>query len=150
QQGRKTVMGNLSRRSLLRGSLAVAAAGALARPYVANAAATTAEVWWVQGFVPEEDVAFKKVVSDYEKASGNKIDLSIIPAGPGGQKIAAGVPGGTVRDIFTNTPAEITGLYAWDDKLVDVSDVVESQKEEYLETALLNTYCYNSTTKQRS
>ena len=25
---------------------------------VANAAGTTAEVWWVQGFVPEEDVAF--------------------------------------------------------------------------------------------
>jgi hypothetical protein len=27
----------------------------------------TAEIWWVQGFVPEEDVAFKKVVADYEK-----------------------------------------------------------------------------------
>ena len=58
-------MTNLSRRSVLRGSLAVAAAGTLARPYVANAAATTAEMWWQQGFVPEEDVAFKKVVADY-------------------------------------------------------------------------------------
>jgi multiple sugar transport system substrate-binding protein len=35
-------------------------------------------------------------------------------------------------------------------KLVDVSDVVETQKEEYTETALLNTYCYNNITKQRS
>jgi hypothetical protein len=25
----------------------------LARPYVANAAATTAEVWWTGGFVPD-------------------------------------------------------------------------------------------------
>ena len=42
-------MGNLSRRSVLRTSLAAAAAETLARPYIANAAATTAEVWWVQG-----------------------------------------------------------------------------------------------------
>ena len=55
-------MANLSRRSVLRSSLA--AAGTLARPYVAHAAATTAEVWWVQGFVPEEDVSFKKIVAD--------------------------------------------------------------------------------------
>src|SRR5215831_3382913 len=142
-------MAALTRRSLVRGSAALAAA-TFARPYIANAAATTAEVWWVQGFVPEEDAAFKKVVSDYEKASGNKIDLSIIPFAPGRQKIVAAVTSGIVPDLFTNNPAEITGLYAWDDKLVDVSDVVESQKEEYLETALLNTYCYNSTTKQRS
>jgi hypothetical protein len=34
-------MTNRTRRSVLRGSLALAAAGALARPYVAKAAATT-------------------------------------------------------------------------------------------------------------
>ena len=37
-------MAILTRRSVLRGSLALAATGALARPYVANAAATTANV----------------------------------------------------------------------------------------------------------
>ena len=45
-------MGNLTRRSVLRGSFGLAAAGTLARPYIANAAATTANVWWTQGFVP--------------------------------------------------------------------------------------------------
>jgi len=38
-------MGRLTRRSLLRNSLGLAAAGILARPYVANAAAKTATVW---------------------------------------------------------------------------------------------------------
>ena len=33
----------------------------LARPYIANAQAKTAEVWWTQGFVPEEDTAVKKI-----------------------------------------------------------------------------------------
>ena len=143
-------MGNLSRRSVLRGTVALAAAATLERPYIANAAATTAEVWWAQGFVPEEDVAIKKVVADYEKASGNKIDLTITPFAPQRQKIVAAVQSGIVPDVFPNNPGEITALFAWDDKLLDVSDVVETQKEEYTETALLNTYCYNNSTKERS
>jgi multiple sugar transport system substrate-binding protein len=140
----------LSRRSVLRGSLVAAAAGLLARPYVANAAATTAEVWWAQGFVPEEDAGFKKVVADYGKASGNTIDLSIVPFAPLRQKIVSAVTSGVVPDMLYATPGEITALYAWDDKLVDVSDVVESQKEEFVETALLSAYCYNSIEKKRS
>src|SRR5205814_2700911 len=140
--GRRTPMARLTRRSVIRGSIGLVAAGTLARPYIANAAATTAEVWWVQGFIQEEDVAFKKIVADYEKASGNKIDYSIIPFAPGRQKIVAAMTSGIVPDMFTNNPAEIVALYAWDDKLVDVTDVVETQKEEYTETSLLNTYCY--------
>jgi multiple sugar transport system substrate-binding protein len=141
---------NLTRRSLLRNSLAVAAAGSLARPYIANAAATTAVVWWAQGFVPEEDVAFKKIVADYEKASGNTLDYSIIPFAPERQKIISAVTSGDVPDLFQNNPAEILALFAYQDKLVDVSDVVETQKKEYNETALLSAYCYNNTERKRS
>ena len=72
-------MAKLTRRSLLRNSFGLVAAGTLARPYIANAAATTADVWWVQGFAQEEDVSFKKIVADYEKTSGNTIDYSILP-----------------------------------------------------------------------
>src|SRR5467141_2555941 len=143
-------MSGLSRRSVLRSSLAVAAAGTLARPYIANAAATTAEVWWPQGFVQEEDVAIKKNVADYQKASGNTIDLSIMPFAPQRQKIVAAIQTGVVPDLFPNSPDEIPALFAWDDKLVDVTDIVETQKEEYTETALLNTYCYNNVEKRRS
>ena len=48
------------RRSLLQGSLGVAAASALARPYIANAQAKTVSVWFAQGFVQEEDVALRR------------------------------------------------------------------------------------------
>src|SRR6266699_6820211 len=143
-------MANLTRRSLLHGSVGLLAAGTLGRPYIANAAPTTAEVWWAQGFVQEEDVAYKKVVADYEKASGNKIDLSITPFAPQRQKIVAAMQSGIVPDVFPNNPGENIALYAWDDKLVDVTDVVASQREEYVETALLNVNCYNSVEKKRS
>jgi multiple sugar transport system substrate-binding protein len=143
-------METFSRRSVLRGSLAVAAAGTLARPYIADAAATTATVWWTQGFAEEEDVAFRKIVASYEKASGNKIDYSIIPYAPGRQKIISAVTSGDVPDLFQNNPAPIIALFAWDGKLVDVTDVVETQKGEYTETALLTAHCYNNAEKKRS
>ena len=72
----------LTRRSIIQSSLGLAAAGTLARPYIANAQAKTAEVWFAQGFAEEEDIALKKLVAEYEKTSGNKIDLSIVPFAP--------------------------------------------------------------------
>jgi multiple sugar transport system substrate-binding protein len=143
-------MARMTRRSLIHGSVGFVAAGALARPYIANAAATTAEVWWPQGFIPEEDEGIKKAVAEYQKASGNTIDLSITPFAPQRQKIVAAMQSGIVPDLFRNNPDEIVALFAWDDKLVDVTDVVETQKAQYTETALLNTYCYNNVVKKRS
>src|SRR6201998_4145292 len=140
----------LTRPSGLRSSLGLAAVGHLGRPYITNAAATTAEVWWTQGFVPEEDVAVKKLVADYEKASGNTIELSIMPLAPLRQKIISAVTSGVVPDMFSQSPNEVIALLAWDDKLVDVTDVVETQKEEFTDTALLNAYCYNNVEKRRS
>jgi multiple sugar transport system substrate-binding protein len=143
-------MTTLSRRLVLRGSLGLAAAGALARPHIASAAATTATVWWVQGFAEEEDVAFKKLVADYEKASGNTIDYSIIPYAPMRQKIVSAITSSEVPDLCQNTPAETIALFAWDDKLVDVGDVVETQQEQYSDTALLAVRCYNNVEKKRA
>src|ERR1700680_4785207 len=127
----------LTRRSILRGSATLAATGTLMRPFIANAAAATATVWWTQGFAEEEDISFKKIVADYEKASGNTIDYSITPYAPLRQKIVSAVTSGVVPDLFQNTPAEIVALYAWDNRLVDVTDVIETQKPQFTRTALL-------------
>src|SRR6266480_357059 len=124
-------MASLTRRSLLRSSFALGAAGTLARPYVAQAAASTATVWWTQGFAEEEDISFKKIVADYEKASGNTIEHSITPYAPLRQKIVSAVTSGVVPDLFQNNPAEIIALFAWDNRLVDVTDVIETQKSQY-------------------
>jgi len=139
----------LTRRSLLRCPLALGGAGVFARPYIAKPAAVTATVWWTQGFAEEEDISFKKLVADYERTSGNAIDYSIVPYAPMRQKIVSAVTSGVVPDLFQNTPAEIIALYAWQDKLVDVSDIVETQREEYTETALLTVHCYNNVVKKR-
>jgi multiple sugar transport system substrate-binding protein len=143
-------MADLTRRSLLRGSMGLAAAGVLARPYIANAATTTAEVWWTQGFAQEEDVAYRDMIADYEKTSGNKVDYSIIPFAPLRQKMISAITSGVVPDVMEYADFSFLPLNAWDDKLVDVSDLVEPHKAEYIETALLSTYSYNNVTKKRA
>jgi multiple sugar transport system substrate-binding protein len=147
---KEAAMAILTRRSVLRNSLGVAAAGAIGRPYVANAAATTIEVWWTQGFVPEEDVAFKKMVADYEKASGDKIDYSISPYAALRQKEIAAITSGVVPDMMEIADFAITPLNAWEDKLVDVNDVVEPVKAQFLPTALDCCYHYDNVSRKRA
>jgi multiple sugar transport system substrate-binding protein len=145
-------MRKFDRRSLLRGSAALAAAGSLARPFIANAAAKTATVWWTQGFVREEDTAFKAMVADYEKASGNTIDASIIPFAPMIQKIVSALTSGEVPDAVQNYISGVTVVphNAWNDRLIDLTDVVETQKSHFHPTALLSARYYNNVTKKRS
>ena len=142
-------MKTLTRRSALRGSLAFATAAGICRPYIAKAQATTATVWWTQGFAQEEDIAFQKLVADYQKASGNTIDYTLGPFAPMRQKIVAAMTSGAVPDLFQNNPVEILALYAWDNKLVDLADVIETQRAQYTDTALLTAHCYNSVEKRR-
>src|SRR5215470_6556064 len=145
-------MARLDRRSLLRGSLGAAAVASLGRPFLANAAATTVTVWWPQGFVKEEDIGFRAVVEGYEKASGNKVDHTLIPFAPLMQKIVGALTIGDVPDVMSHdtAPATVIPQNAWNDRLVDLSDVVGAQKAHYHPTALLASQYYNNVTKKRS
>ena len=140
----------LTRRSVLRSGAAFASLSAVARPYLAKAEAKTAEVWWIQGFAQEEDIAFKKIVDDYEKASGNKVDYTIIPYAAMRQKTVSAITAGLVPDLFQNSPVEMNAVWAWQDKLVDISDVVDTQKDKLTPSALQSALSYNSVTKKRS
>ena len=104
-----------------------------------------------QGFIPQEDAACNKLISDYMKASGNKIDLSIMPFMAMNQKIISALTSGDVPDlIFADAPANILPQNAWDDKIVDVTDVVAPHEPQLTETAKAGSTFYNKTTKQRS
>jgi len=142
-------MGMITRRSVLSGSTALAATGVLARPHIANAAATTATVWWTQGFIQSEDVAFKKLAENYQKASGNKLDYSIVPFAPLRQKEVSAVTSGVVPDVMEVADYFFAALNAWNDHLLDVSDIVETQKSKFLDVATQSMHLYNNATKKR-
>lgn len=145
-------MYGLSRRSVLRVSSGFAAAGTLASPFIANAQAKTATVWWTQGFIKEEDESFRTLVAAYEKASGNKIEFSLIPFAPLMQKIVSALTIGDVPDVMSHDIADaaVVPQNAWNDKLVDLTDIVEPLKSQFHPTAYLAAQYYNNVTKKRS
>ncbi|MGH7046636.1 MAG: ABC transporter substrate-binding protein, partial [Stellaceae bacterium] len=106
-------------------------------------------VLWPQGFFPEEDAAFRKLAADYEKASGNTIESSIVPFAPLRQKIVSAITSGVVPDLISATPPEVVPEQAWVGKLVDVSDVIATQKSRFLPNALLSAEFYNNVEKKR-
>lgn len=141
----------ISRRSAVAAGIGAAAASALCRPYIANAAATTTTVWSNQGFVRQEDEAFRTTAANYEKESGNKLNYTIMPFMALNQKIIAALTSGDVPDlILHDAPATILPQNAWDNRLEDVSDVVEDYKGQLSETAVAASTFYNNATKRRS
>ena len=137
-------MNTTTRRSVLRGSVGLLAAGALARPHIANAAATTASMWMAQGFIPEEDAAYRALVADYEKASGNTIEYSIIPFAALRQKMVSAIAVGVVPDMMEIADFQFLYLNAWKNNLLDVSDVFETQKANYSKNANDSSFAYNN------
>src|ERR1700722_5338454 len=150
QVGREAEMDILTRRSVLRASLGVVAAGSLVRPYIANAQAKTLTAWFPQGFVPEEDEALKQMRAAYEKLSGHKAHYSIIPHAPLRQKTISAISSGVVPDLISATPPEVVPLQAWEGRLIDVGDVVETQKSKMIPIAADSAFCYNNVEKKRA
>ena len=87
--------------------------------------------------------------ADYEKASGDKIDYSLIPNAPLRQKEISAIQSGVVPDLMEVADPRFTPLNAWSDNLLDLGDLVEPEKSHYSPTALSCCHHYNSTTKQR-
>lgn len=99
--------------------------------------------------IPEEDLAFRKLVADYEKQSGNKPSYNIIPEDPLRDMEAAAVTSG-VPDLMQPAGFDFAPLHSWAGQLLDVSDVVETQKSQFSELALTSVNFYNNETKKRA
>ena len=97
-------MAGMSRRSLINTSIGLAAAATLARPYIANAQAKTATIWWVQGFVAGRGHRVQEVRRGLSEGQRQQDRLSIIPFAPMRQKIVSAMTSGAVPDLFHEQP----------------------------------------------
>ena len=118
----------------------------------AQAAGKTIKVWWNQGFYPAEDQALKDLVAAWEKQSGDKVDLTIYNGSDLPAKIISAMTTGDVPDIcyVDNGDFLLLPQAAWNDKVVDVSDVVDTQKSEYSDAALKAANLYDNAAHKRS
>jgi ABC-type glycerol-3-phosphate transport system substrate-binding protein len=90
------------------------------------------------------------MAADYEQASGNKVDHSLIPYAALRQKAISAIASGAVPDMIEVADFALAPIQSWGDKLIDINDVVEPQKEQFIPTALPCCHYYNNVTKKRA
>ncbi len=139
-------------RSFTRRALVLVALLALAWPFAARAAGQTVAVWWNQGFYQAENQAMEDAVAAWEKATGNKVELTFYNGSDLPAKVVAAITTGEVPDVIYADTGDFLLIpqNAWKDKLVDVSDVVASQQSEYNPAALEAGRYYNNVLHKRS
>ena len=143
-------MTKLSRRHAVAGLGSIVAASAT-RSRSAKAAGSVT-VWWTQGFYEAENKAVIDNLAGWEKRTGTKVDLTILNGSDLITKLIAGMQVGDVPDLVHSVTGDrfLVPQAAWNDQLVDVSDVIESQKAEFHPTAIDASRFYNAKLKARS
>ena len=114
-------MAKLSRRHAIVG-LGAAAAAAATRSRSAKAAEPVT-VWWTQGFYEAENKAVVDNLAAWEKATGTKVNLTIMNGPDLITKLIAGMQVGDVPDLVHSVTGDrfLVPRAAWDDQLVDMT-----------------------------
>lgn len=143
-------MAKLSRRQAIAGLGAVGAASTM--PSRSAKAAGSVTVWWTQGFYEAENKAVIDNLAAWEKQTGTKVNLTIMNGPDLITKLIAAMQVGDVPDLVHSVTGDrfLVPRAAWDDQLVDVSDVIETQKSEFHPTALSSSRFYNAKLKKRA
>ncbi|MDX2254525.1 MAG: ABC transporter substrate-binding protein [Pseudanabaenaceae cyanobacterium bins.39] len=111
----------------------------------------TFRIWWPQGFLAEENTLIAQIVEGWQKESGLKASITLIPANLLDSEVVKAVEAGTPPDLLYSTTAD-TNLFprlAWKNQLADLSDVINPIKDSYLPVALQTVNYQNGTTKKR-
>jgi multiple sugar transport system substrate-binding protein len=135
--------------SRIAAALVAAAALAAAMPVAAQEKLT---VWWVKGFYKSEDDALFEAIKKYEAKSGVKVELSQYPVQDMIPKTVAALDAGTPPDVaYADVyDFQVTGKWAFDGKLEDVSDIITPMKDKFLKNTIETTYLYNDKTKKKA
>lgn len=132
-------------------ALAAIAAGMLAFSAQASAQEKLT-VWWVKGFYKSEDDALFEAIKKFEQKTGVKVDLSQYAVQDMIPKTVSALDAGTPPDVaYADVyDFQVTGKWAYDGKLEDISDVITPLKASFAPNTVETTYLYNSKAKNRA
>ena len=109
-------------------------------------------IWWEQGYNLEEDEAFRKIVDDWQKQTNVKVELSFFTNDEIIAKAERAVGANQPPDLMMSLKGNQV-LYprlAWQDKLEDVSDIIEPIHDSYSAKTFQAITYTNSHQKKRS
>ncbi|MDF0551740.1 ABC transporter substrate-binding protein [Kamptonema sp. UHCC 0994] len=109
-------------------------------------------IWWSQGFLPEENEVVARLISQWEKESGKKAELRLIPLNSIDAETQKALKDGNPPDVLYSATAETNLIpsLAWQNQLADVSDLINSFKDLYNPTVLEAVYFQNNIAKKRA
>jgi len=126
--------------------LALAVLGFFAAP----PASAQLVVWWNKSFVPQQDEAFKEIVQKWEKKTGKTVDLSFFALPDHPAKVLAAFDSKIVPDVDFGQIVNVqTGTFAFQDKLLEISDVLNPIRSRFTEGALRACDFLNGATGKR-
>jgi len=110
-------------------------------------------VWWVKGFYKAEDDALFAAIKKFEEKNKNvKIELSQYPIQDMIPKTVSALDSGSPPDVaYADVyDFQVTGKWAYDGKLEDISSVLTPMKDRFAPNTLETTYLYNDQTKSKA
>jgi len=113
---------------------------------------TSFRIWWSQGFLPEENEVVARLINQWEKESGKKAELRLIPLSSIDAETQKSLNDGNPPDVLYSATAETNLIpsLAWKNQLADVSDLIKPIKNLYSPTALEAVYFQNNISQKRS
>ncbi|WP_271254440.1 ABC transporter substrate-binding protein [Pseudanabaena sp. Chao 1811] len=111
-------------------------------------------IWWEQGFLPEENEQINQLIRKWEQKSGKSVDLKLLPVALIDQQLANFIE----QSEFTQIPdivysvgvdASLAPKLAWQNRLVDLTDVITPIKEKYTSIALSHVFYRNQVRQER-
>ena len=128
----------------------LAAAAAIGGALIAASPAFAQEkltVWWVKGFYKAEDDALFAAIKKFEEKNKNiKIDLSQYPIQDMIPKTVAALDSGNPPDVaYADVyDFQVTAKWAYEDKLEDVSSIIDPIRNRFEPAALATTFLYDN------
>ncbi|MGH8714346.1 MAG: ABC transporter substrate-binding protein [Casimicrobiaceae bacterium] len=112
----------------------------------------TLNVWWNRGFYKAEDDALFAAIKKFEDKTKVKVELSQYPVQDMIPKTVAALDAGTPPDVaYADVyDFQVTGKWAYDGKLEDLSDILTPMKATFLPNTIETTYLYDDKTKKNA
>ncbi len=109
-------------------------------------------VWWVKGFYKSEDDALYAAIKKFEDATKIKVDLSQYAVQDMIPKTVSALDAGTPPDVaYADVyDFQVTGKWAYEDKLADLTDVLTPIKDRFEPAALSTTFLFDAAAKKKA
>ncbi len=109
------------------------------------------QVWWSEGYYPEETDAIQSTINEWEKTSQSDVELTFYSEKDLIQQAQNAIAAGKPPDIIYGYSIDLVLVpkLAWNDKLVEVSSVINPLKNDFSPEAIESVSYFNKQTNDR-